>query len=66
MEGISGSRSKYWSQCCRVYIYALAHDHGLNRVILLKNIAYDNKSSLLIVKCLNMHRKRDIYYLYKK
>nr|AJW59565.1 maturase K [Ilex dumosa] len=32
------------------YIYALAHDHGLNRSILLKNEGYDNKSSLLIVK----------------
>nr|AAM54516.1 maturase K [Mentzelia tricuspis] len=32
------------------YIYALAHDHGLNRSILLENPGYDNKSSLLIVK----------------
>nr|YP_010215132.1 maturase K [Aucuba japonica]Q8MC94.1 RecName: Full=Maturase K; AltName: Full=Intron maturase [Aucuba japonica]QSJ55286.1 maturase K [Aucuba japonica var. variegata]UBQ34589.1 maturase K [Aucuba japonica]WJH15260.1 maturase K [Aucuba japonica var. variegata]CAD22214.1 maturase [Aucuba japonica] len=32
------------------YIYALAHDHGLNRSILLKNTGSDNKSSLLIVK----------------
>nr|YP_009927382.1 maturase K [Viburnum burejaeticum]QES95135.1 maturase K [Viburnum burejaeticum]QQL93008.1 maturase K [Viburnum burejaeticum] len=32
------------------YIYALAHDHGLNRAFLLENAAYDNKSSLLIVK----------------
>nr|UNA62894.1 maturase K [Leea guineensis] len=32
------------------YIYALAHDHGLNRSILLKNVGYDNKSSLLIAK----------------
>nr|ABA61587.1 maturase K [Tiquilia palmeri] len=34
------------------YIYALAHDHGLNRnrSILLENTGYDNKSSLLIVK----------------
>nr|AAS67581.1 maturase [Staavia phylicoides] len=32
------------------YIYALAHDHGLNRSILLENSGYDNKSSLLIVK----------------
>nr|AAQ55096.1 maturase K [Mentzelia pterosperma] len=32
------------------YIYALAHDHGLNRYILLENPGYDNKSSLLIVK----------------
>nr|AAM54503.1 maturase K [Petalonyx nitidus] len=32
------------------YIYGLAHDHGLNRSILLENAGYDNKSSLLIVK----------------
>nr|YP_007889842.1 maturase K [Francoa sonchifolia]AFJ00452.1 maturase K [Francoa sonchifolia] len=34
----------------REYIYALAHDHGLNRSILFENGCYDNKSSLLIVK----------------
>nr|ACC63091.1 maturase K [Senna alata] len=34
----------------REYIYALAYDHGLNSSILLENIGYDNKSSLLIVK----------------
>nr|Q8WJR4.1 RecName: Full=Maturase K; AltName: Full=Intron maturase [Aruncus dioicus]AAL35988.1 matK [Aruncus dioicus]ARC96400.1 maturase K [Aruncus dioicus] len=32
----------------REYIYALAH--GLNRSILLDNVGYDNKSSLLIIK----------------
>nr|YP_010449643.1 maturase K [Gardneria ovata]UTU96226.1 maturase K [Gardneria ovata] len=32
------------------YIYALAHDHSLNRSILLENPGYDNKSSFLIVK----------------
>nr|AIZ11092.1 maturase K [Preussiodora sulphurea] len=32
------------------YIYALAHDHSLNRSILLENLVYDNKSSFLIVK----------------
>nr|AAS67594.1 maturase [Linconia alopecuroidea] len=32
------------------YIYALAHDHGLNRSILLENAGYDKKFSLLIVK----------------
>nr|ABP03942.1 maturase K [Nephrophyllidium crista-galli subsp. crista-galli] len=32
------------------YIYALAHDHGLNRSILLQNAGYENKLSLLIVK----------------
>nr|YP_009938782.1 maturase K [Mitreola yangchunensis]QNV47015.1 maturase K [Mitreola yangchunensis] len=32
------------------YIYALAHDHSLNRFILLENPGYDNKFSFLIVK----------------
>nr|AVK59972.1 maturase K [Prestonia pickelii] len=32
------------------YIYALAHDHSLNRAILLENPGYDNKLSFLIVK----------------
>nr|ACZ97645.1 maturase K [Platanus occidentalis] len=35
------------------YIYALAHDHSLNRSILyepMENLGYDNKSSSLIVK----------------
>nr|AAL78676.1 maturase K [Diplopanax stachyanthus] len=32
------------------YIYAFAHDYGLNRSILLENPGYDNKYSLLIVK----------------
>nr|YP_009687000.1 maturase K [Klainedoxa gabonensis]QDW75747.1 maturase K [Klainedoxa gabonensis] len=34
----------------REYIYTFAHDHGLNRSILLEDVGYDNKSSLLIVK----------------
>nr|YP_010314394.1 maturase K [Cissus tuberosa]UNA63959.1 maturase K [Cissus tuberosa] len=36
------------------YIYALSHDHGLSRSILLENVGYDNKFSLLIVKRLIM------------
>nr|YP_010268445.1 maturase K [Pseudocodon convolvulaceus]QTZ17928.1 maturase K [Pseudocodon vinciflorus]UIG86653.1 maturase K [Pseudocodon convolvulaceus] len=44
------------------YIYALAHDHGLNRSILLKNADYDNKFSLLIVKRL-ITRMLDQNYL---
>nr|Q9G0R3.1 RecName: Full=Maturase K; AltName: Full=Intron maturase [Liquidambar styraciflua]AAG23346.1 maturase [Liquidambar styraciflua]AAG23347.1 maturase [Liquidambar styraciflua] len=32
------------------YIYVLAHDHGLNRSILLENLGSDNKFSSLIVK----------------
>uniref|UniRef100_A0AAU6MXS8 Maturase K n=1 Tax=Sibbaldia cuneifolia TaxID=3121384 RepID=A0AAU6MXS8_9ROSA len=34
----------------REYIYALAHDRGLNRSILFNNVGYDKKSSLLIIK----------------
>ncbi|KAF7850579.1 hypothetical protein BT93_L5267 [Corymbia citriodora subsp. variegata] len=34
----------------REYIYALTHDHGLNKSILFKNAGYDNKSSSIIVK----------------
>jgi len=34
----------------REYIYIFAHDHDLNRSILLENVGYDNKYSLLIVK----------------
>nr|CAD22187.1 maturase [Pentaphylax euryoides] len=43
------------------YIYALAHDHGLNRSILLENAGYDNKSSLLIVKRLITHLITQMY-----
>nr|YP_009733324.1 maturase K [Styrax obassis]QHV34148.1 maturase K [Styrax obassis]USS60851.1 maturase K [Styrax obassis] len=43
------------------YIYALAHDHGLNRSILLENWGYDNKSSLLIVKRLIIHLITQMY-----
>nr|ABR32121.1 maturase K [Itea virginica] len=32
------------------YIYALAHDHGLNRSILLENVGYAKKYSSIIVK----------------
>nr|AAX57112.1 maturase K [Pentabrachion reticulatum] len=34
----------------REYIYRLAHEHGLNKSILLENGGYDKKSSLLVVK----------------
>nr|AFR67416.1 maturase K [Lecointea peruviana] len=34
----------------REYIYGLAYGHDLNRSILVENVSYDNKSSLLIVK----------------
>nr|ABN09453.1 maturase K [Madhuca macrophylla] len=43
------------------YIYALAHDHGLNKSILLENAGYDNKSSLLIVKRLITHLITQMY-----
>jgi maturase K len=49
----------------REYIYTLAHDHGLNRSILLENVGYDNKSSLLIVKRLiiRMYQQIDLVIL---
>nr|AFR67400.1 maturase K [Myroxylon peruiferum]AFR67426.1 maturase K [Myroxylon balsamum]AQR57549.1 maturase K [Myroxylon peruiferum]ART91037.1 maturase K [Myroxylon peruiferum] len=34
----------------REYIYGLAYGHDLNSSILMENVGYDNKSSLLIVK----------------
>nr|QIB97933.1 maturase K [Nymphanthus balgooyi] len=34
----------------REFIYRLVHDHGLNKSILLENMGYDKKFSLLIVK----------------
>nr|AFB18189.1 intron maturase [Darlingtonia californica] len=45
------------------YIYALAHDHGLNGSILLENADYDydNKFSLLIVKRLITHLITQMY-----
>nr|ANA05083.1 maturase K [Heliamphora nutans] len=45
------------------YIYALAHDHGLNGSILLENAGYDydNKSSLLVVKRLITHLITQMY-----
>nr|QQQ88264.1 maturase K [Pouteria caimito] len=43
------------------YIYALAHDHGLNKSTLLENAGYDNKSSLLIVKRLITHLITQMY-----
>nr|ANY98899.1 maturase K [Arbutus menziesii] len=43
------------------YIYALAHDRGLNRSIFLENPGYDNKYSLLIVKRLIIHLITQMY-----
>nr|AAU09839.1 maturase K [Meineckia paxii] len=34
----------------REYVYRLAHEHSFNKSILLENMGYDKKSSLLIVK----------------
>nr|QXI84516.1 maturase K [Gentiana lhassica] len=46
------------------YIYALAHDHSLNRSILLENPGYDNKSSFLIVKRLiNQMDRRNPFFI---
>nr|QXJ41702.1 maturase K [Rhododendron micranthum] len=43
------------------YIYALAHDRGLNRSIFLENTGYEKKSSLLIVKRLITHLITQMY-----
>lgn len=43
------------------YIYALAHDRGLNKYILLENLGYDKKYSLLIVKRLIPHLINQMY-----
>nr|AGW04648.1 maturase K [Matelea biflora] len=45
------------------YIYALAHDHSLNRAILLENPCYDNKSSFLIVKRLIIRMYQQNHFL---
>nr|YP_010480846.1 maturase K [Polygala hongkongensis]UVN15681.1 maturase K [Polygala hongkongensis] len=45
----------------REYIYALAYDHGLNR---LENSRYDNKSSLLIVKRLITRMYQQNHFLF--
>ena len=44
------SRNFLYPFIFREYIYILAHDYGLNKSILLENVGYGNKSSLLIVK----------------
>nr|AQX36866.1 maturase K [Echites tuxtlensis] len=45
------------------YIYALAHDHSLNRAILLEKPSYDNKSSFLIVKRLIIRMYEQNHFL---
>nr|QJS33303.1 maturase K [Anemone flaccida] len=50
------------------YIYALAHDHGLNKSILyepMENLGYDNKYSLIIVKRLitRMYQQKHLIIL---
>nr|AAU09833.1 maturase K [Savia dictyocarpa] len=49
---LDGSRKKnfLYPLIFREYIYRLAHEHGLNKSILLENGGYDKKSSLLVVK----------------
>nr|YP_010892233.1 maturase K [Ludwigia prostrata]WJO89929.1 maturase K [Ludwigia prostrata] len=49
----------------REYIYALAHDHGLNRSTLFENEGYDNKSSSIIVKRLisRMYQQNNLIIL---
>nr|AMK95973.1 maturase K [Saltugilia splendens subsp. splendens] len=43
------------------YIYAIAHDRGLNKSILLENLGYDKKYSFLIVKRLIPHLITQMY-----
>nr|YP_009556564.1 maturase K [Drosophyllum lusitanicum]QBC67522.1 maturase K [Drosophyllum lusitanicum]QBC72927.1 maturase K [Drosophyllum lusitanicum]QBE87471.1 maturase K [Drosophyllum lusitanicum] len=45
------------------YIYALAHDHGLNRTILLENAGYENKYNFLIVKRLIIRMYRQNQFI---
>nr|BCB22936.1 maturase K [Asarum mitoanum] len=61
---INGSRQKHflYPLLFQEYIYAFAHDHGLNGSTLyesMENLGYDNKSSLVIVKRLirRMHQR---------
>nr|YP_010464128.1 maturase K [Valerianella locusta]UUL71479.1 maturase K [Valerianella locusta] len=58
---IGGSEQHYflYPLIFQEYIYALAHDHDLNRAHLLENAGYDNKYSLLVVK-------RLIFRMYKQ
>nr|YP_009705188.1 maturase K [Patrinia scabra]QFQ34473.1 maturase K [Patrinia scabra] len=63
---IDGSQQDYflYPLIFQEYIYALAHDHGLNRAHLLENVGYDNKSSLLFVKRLitRMYQKNHLIF----
>nr|SIP85379.1 maturase K [Campanula ramosissima] len=46
------------------YIYALAHDHSLNGSILVKNVGYNHKFSLLIVKRLILRMYAQNYLIH--
>nr|ABI84188.1 maturase K [Rinorea lanceolata] len=48
----------------REYIYTFVHDHGFNRSILLENLGYDIKSSLLIVKHLITRMYQQNHFLF--
>ncbi|MBN8161667.1 hypothetical protein J0J28_23185, partial [Vibrio vulnificus] len=48
--GTSRKKNFLYPLIFRESIYRLAHEHGLNKSILLENVGYDKKSSLLIVK----------------
>nr|SSX47140.1 maturase K [Breynia cernua] len=48
--GRSRKKNLLYPLIFRESIYRLAHGHGLNKSILLENVGYDKKSSLLIVK----------------
>nr|AAK56069.1 maturase K [Nepenthes sp. HHM-2001-1] len=46
----SWQRDFLYTLILQEYIYSLAHDHGFNRTIFLKNAGYEKKYSFLIVK----------------
>jgi hypothetical protein len=60
----SGSEQHYflYPLIFQEYIYALAHDHDLNRAHLLENVGYDNKYSLLVVKRLITRTNQNAFW----
>nr|YP_009872679.1 maturase K [Ctenolophon englerianus]QKT26919.1 maturase K [Ctenolophon englerianus] len=61
----SGKNDFLYPLIFREYIYTLVHDHGLNinRFILLENVGYNNKYSLLIVKRLIIRMYQQNYLI---
>nr|YP_009774266.1 maturase K [Houttuynia cordata]ABB22798.1 maturase K [Houttuynia cordata]QIZ74907.1 maturase K [Houttuynia cordata]QJA27969.1 maturase K [Houttuynia cordata]QNH83334.1 maturase K [Houttuynia cordata]UUL96445.1 maturase K [Houttuynia cordata] len=62
----SGQRHFLYPLLFQEYIYALAHDHSVNRPVLyesMENLGYDNKSSSLIVKRLIIRMHQQNHFL---